>query len=236
MLSFVGRRLVQAVFTLFGVMLLTFALFHLIAGDVSARFVNPKLGKEARVAWLRKNKLDLPLLVNLRRSVVFTDKTDGDGTFSVQEGAHGRVVAVMRLETPASEEESNAAGAKTPKSPNVLVSRPVHLLSEQTPLAEITDGDPWVVLPKEPHKGPTSASRTTQPSTAPAVDPPVLRFRFRDGTALTVDLSALSRATGKAAEPRTNATCGDLLWLIDQLPAARGRLAVRGAGCSADRA
>jgi len=43
------------------VMLLTFVLFRWTTGDVSTHFVNPKLGKEARVDWLRKNKLDLPI-------------------------------------------------------------------------------------------------------------------------------------------------------------------------------
>ena len=36
MIRYVQRRLVQAVFTVFGVMLLTFVLFRVIAGDVSA--------------------------------------------------------------------------------------------------------------------------------------------------------------------------------------------------------
>ena len=71
--TFITRRLAQAVFTLIGVMLLTFALFNVIAGDVSANFVNPKGGKEARLDWLKKNKLDLPLIVNLRQ---FDDKDD----------------------------------------------------------------------------------------------------------------------------------------------------------------
>ena len=64
MLIFVLRRLVQAVFTIFGVMLLTFLLFRVIAGDISARYVNQKLGQEARIAWLERHRMDLPMVVN----------------------------------------------------------------------------------------------------------------------------------------------------------------------------
>ena len=35
MLAYILRRLVQAVFTVFGVMLLTFLLFRVVAGDVT---------------------------------------------------------------------------------------------------------------------------------------------------------------------------------------------------------
>jgi len=61
--AFVLRRLLQAVFTVFGVMLLTFVLFRVIAGDVSAHYVNVKLGKEARQAFNEKHKLDLPEVI-----------------------------------------------------------------------------------------------------------------------------------------------------------------------------
>jgi peptide/nickel transport system permease protein len=56
--------LAQAVLTVLGVMLLSFILFNLIAGDVSARFVNPKLGPKARDAWLEKHHLNLPSVYN----------------------------------------------------------------------------------------------------------------------------------------------------------------------------
>ena len=61
---FALRRLIQSVFTIFGVMLLTFLLFRVMAGDVSARFVNPKLGKKAQQDWLKKHGLDKPAVFN----------------------------------------------------------------------------------------------------------------------------------------------------------------------------
>lgn len=66
--NYIIRRLLQAAFTVFGVMLLTFVLFKFVAGDPSAQYVNVKLGAEARQAWLHKHKLDLPELVNIKEA------------------------------------------------------------------------------------------------------------------------------------------------------------------------
>jgi len=59
-LAYILRRLMQAVFTVFGVMLLTFLLFRVVAGDVSAQYVNPKQGIEAKREFYRKHNLDRP--------------------------------------------------------------------------------------------------------------------------------------------------------------------------------
>lgn len=71
MLAFIVRRLVQAVFTVLGVMLLTFVLFRAIPGDVSARYVNPKLGKAARDAWMERHRMNLPLIINVEAGARF---------------------------------------------------------------------------------------------------------------------------------------------------------------------
>jgi peptide/nickel transport system permease protein len=76
---FILRRLIQAAVTVFGVMLLTFVLFHMVPGDVTANYVNPKLGEEARDAWRHKHGLDLPkyqqFLHHLVDSVTFQGKS-----------------------------------------------------------------------------------------------------------------------------------------------------------------
>ncbi len=64
MARFILRRLVQAVLTILGVMVLTFLLFNRIAGDVSSRYVNAKLGREAREVWLARHGMNLPVWVN----------------------------------------------------------------------------------------------------------------------------------------------------------------------------
>lgn len=62
--AFIIRRLVQSVFTVFGVMLITFLLFRVVAGDVSANYVNKKIGPEARQAWLERHGLGKPPVLN----------------------------------------------------------------------------------------------------------------------------------------------------------------------------
>lgn len=198
--SFILRRLIQAVFTVFGVMLLTFVLFRLVAGDVTAQFVNPKLGREARVAWLRKNRLDLPMVLNLQRRLVIADRTGEEGAFSVADAPGSKAVAAMVLE-PAGE-------ALTDRDANsAVVSLGVQLLSPETPLSELTGGDPWIAQPVE----------TARPR-------PALVFALRDGGRLEVDLAGLSATTDERSVPAPTATCGDLIRLINEHPDNRGRL------------
>jgi peptide/nickel transport system permease protein len=216
--AFVLRRLVQAVFTVLGVMLLTFVLFRLVTGDVTAQFVNPKLGKEARVAWLRRHRLDLPMILNLQRRIVFTDRTRGQRPFEVRDAAGSQAAVALML-------ERTDKGQRTRRPDAPIVSLPDQLLSRDTPLRELTGADPWVALPGRPT---TAPAPPTQPSTPAATGPPepVLVFSFRDGGEMTVDLSSLSAKTGKKDRPAEAATCGDLMRLVEQHPDNRGRLAV----------
>ena len=215
--SFIIRRLVQAVLTTFGVMLLTFVLFRLVAGDVSAQFVNPKLGKEARVAWLRKNKLDLPMLLNLTRRLVITDNTRGDKAFSVRDSEGSTAVAAMVLE-PVYDRDRNGDGPPETSAVTAIGGGPVQLLSRDTPLAEMTGNDPWTVR---------TSTWKEKPATEPAQGPsrPILVFALSDGSELTVDLAQLTTfEPGEAARPATTATCGDLLRTINGNPDNTGRV------------
>jgi peptide/nickel transport system permease protein len=76
---FIVRRLVQAAFTVLGVMLLTFVLFRVVPGDVSANYVDARQGNEARLTWLHKHGLDRPvheqLLYHLANSVTFQGRS-----------------------------------------------------------------------------------------------------------------------------------------------------------------
>ncbi|MCK4624809.1 MAG: hypothetical protein KAV00_05830, partial [Phycisphaerae bacterium] len=227
--SFIIRRLVQAVFTILGVMLLTFVLFRLVAGDVTAQFVNPKLGKEQRVAWLRKNHLDLPIVLNFQRHLVITDKSKGKGKFSVRDAKGSKVVSAMVLEEQTDE---------------TIVSLSVQWLSKKTPLVKLTQGDSWLERRKRQKEAPTSQP-TSQPATSPASQPatrpasqpatrpagpakPMLIFNLHDGSELTIDLLPLADKAppkrGKVAGPEKNTTCGDLVRLINEHPENQGRL------------
>lgn len=64
MAAYVVRRLLQAVFTVFGVMLITFILFRLVAGDVASAHLGPKASKQQRADWERKHGYDKPYFLN----------------------------------------------------------------------------------------------------------------------------------------------------------------------------
>ena len=79
MLAFVARRLIQAVVTVLGVMLLTFLLFRVVAGDVSSHFVSQKAGEQKRQDWLEKHGLNRPwheqFGMHLWNSVTFSGRS-----------------------------------------------------------------------------------------------------------------------------------------------------------------
>jgi len=231
---FILRRLVQAIFTVFGVMLLTFVLFSLIAGDVTMQFVNPKLGKEARIAWRRKNHLDVPTLLNLQRRLVFIDNPrapapavgaeaePAEDAFTVRDAADSKAASALVLERA---DAADVPGVEA--RGNVIISAPVQLLGAGTLLAEkdFAGEDPWTA-------GGARASEADRPATAPATEPAgpraVIVFSLRDGSALKVDLTSLTvptRAKGvRVAAP--GATAADLMNLVRDHPDNGGRVAV----------
>jgi len=79
MLRFVLRRLFHAALTIFGVMLLTFLLFNLAAGDIAAQYTNPQRGEQGRHEWREKRGLNDPVLEQFGRhlwtSVTFQGKS-----------------------------------------------------------------------------------------------------------------------------------------------------------------
>jgi peptide/nickel transport system permease protein len=62
--AYVIRRLGQAVFTVFGVMLITFVLFRIVAGNIASAHLGPKATAQQRADWLRKTGYDKPRFVN----------------------------------------------------------------------------------------------------------------------------------------------------------------------------
>lgn len=62
--AYVIRRLVQAVFTILGVMLVTFLLFRVVAGDIAAAHLGPKATARQLAEWRAKYGYDKPLLIN----------------------------------------------------------------------------------------------------------------------------------------------------------------------------
>ncbi len=62
--AYVVRRLVQSVFTIFGVMLLTFLLFRVVAGEIASAHLGPRATAKQLAEWRAKHGYDKPLLIN----------------------------------------------------------------------------------------------------------------------------------------------------------------------------
>jgi peptide/nickel transport system permease protein len=107
------RRLTQAVFTVLGVMLITFILFRVIAGDVSSSYVNQKLGAEARHAFNEKHKLDRPGIFNFHRRLEINDHTAGSGLFSARDSGSSTAAKGLDLHlAPLQTGKSTVPGSK----------------------------------------------------------------------------------------------------------------------------
>jgi peptide/nickel transport system permease protein len=131
MSRFVVRRLVQALLTVFGVMVLTYVLFRMIAGDVSVAYVNQKLGNEARQAFYEKHKLDRPALFNFHRRFEVVDHTTGPAMFEVGDVGSSRIARALHLHiAPDAGEEAELR----------ITSSLVFGLDDDTPLEEMADG------------------------------------------------------------------------------------------------
>jgi peptide/nickel transport system permease protein len=66
MARFILRRLGQAVITVLGVMILTFLLFNIVAGDVSASYLRENVPQDLVERWKADRGLDKPLFFRLR--------------------------------------------------------------------------------------------------------------------------------------------------------------------------
>jgi peptide/nickel transport system permease protein len=64
--AYVVRRLIQAVFTIFGVMLFTFLLFRVVGGDIASAHLGPKATVQQRQEWEHKFGYDKPLFLDFQ--------------------------------------------------------------------------------------------------------------------------------------------------------------------------
>jgi peptide/nickel transport system permease protein len=133
---YVLRRLLQSVVTVFGVMLVTFVLFRVIAGDVSSSYVNLKLGAEAKRAFNEKHKLDRPEILNFHRRLTLTDRTQGSFTFAVVDSGASKAARTLELHLAPSQPAHHGTQGLT------MVGRLVFRLSPETPLSRMTDRRP----------------------------------------------------------------------------------------------
>jgi peptide/nickel transport system permease protein len=139
--KYISRRLIQAVFTVLGVMLLTFVLFRVIAGDVSTAYVNQKLGMEARQAFYEKHKLDRPAILNFHKRLLLTDNTSGSHIFSIRDTGSSLSARALNLHLAPMESD---LGKQSPKPHVRLAGRLVFRLSPATKLWSMTDKKPLI--------------------------------------------------------------------------------------------
>ncbi len=83
MCAFILRRLGQAVLTVIGVMLVTFVLFRVIGGDISASYLAPDASQAARERFYRQHGLDRPLLVDTTKPITSAEFWDSQFTHHV---------------------------------------------------------------------------------------------------------------------------------------------------------
>jgi peptide/nickel transport system permease protein len=198
MTRYVFRRLVQAVFTVFGVMLLTFVLFRIIAGDVSTAYVNQKLGIEARQAFYEKHKLDRPSIFNFHKRLQFIDNTTGSHVFTIKDIGGSMAARALNLHLAPPRHSANPVG----REPLIMASRLVFALSASTPLSAMTDNKPlFASAPK------------TDGVASKGEGSPSLRFTLSDGTQFE-----------GFVKPKE--TCGKFITAIQACPNNRGKLTV----------
>jgi peptide/nickel transport system permease protein len=137
---YVLRRFFQALVTVFGVMLITFILFRVIAGDVSSSYVNQKLGAEAKRAFEEKHKLDRPAVFNFHRRLELVDMTAGTGVFSVSDSNGSHLVRALELRLAPYQKETSCH--------LVIAGRSVFNLSPATILSRMT-GKKLDVVPEK---------------------------------------------------------------------------------------
>jgi peptide/nickel transport system permease protein len=96
---YVLRRFGQALVTVFGVMVLTFLLFRVIAGDIAAAHLGEKATEKDKAEWRQQHGYRKPLLLNLHRQLVLADRTEGQFGLTVDdpEGTGSRLTDELSL-------------------------------------------------------------------------------------------------------------------------------------------
>jgi peptide/nickel transport system permease protein len=118
---YIFRRLFQSVFTIFGVMILTFFLFRYVAGDIAAAHLGEKATEQAKADWRLRHGYNKPLLLNIHNQILVRDCTTGDFALDLEDAGEGTFVDQLAL-------------TLTPGEPTIRTGRYIRGLDENTPL------------------------------------------------------------------------------------------------------
>ncbi|MFP3937584.1 MAG: ABC transporter permease [Phycisphaerae bacterium] len=124
MLRYVLLRLLHAGLTVFGVMIVTFMLFRLVAGDISSAHLRDRATETQRVEWLHSHGYDRPLWINIHRRLRLKDTTEGDWVFHV-------------ADAPGSEAIDRLGLIPSDRQPQVRLGNYVLALKRGTPLEKL---------------------------------------------------------------------------------------------------
>lgn len=196
MIRYIFRRLVQAAWTVLGVMVITFLLFRGMAGDIASAHKGKKATQQERADWLHMHGYDRPLWVNHHRRLLITDGTRGDKPFFARDVEGSKAADSLALiAAPASGDVGRQPAQK-------LYGRYVPWLSADTPIGELTEGHPMVEKQKDKQK-----------KDKPKKKPPAAKITFLlgDATKLTVDVTGVM-------------SCGELIERINDHPENKGRI------------
>jgi peptide/nickel transport system permease protein len=129
--GFVVRRMIQAFFTIFGVMILTFVLFRVMAGDIASAHLGQRATEQAKAQWMHKYGYDRPELLNVNDRLRLTDRTSGPGELLVADEGDGKAADLLAL-LPADDQD---------KARTVRLGRYVFRLDRDTPVSELSRKD-----------------------------------------------------------------------------------------------
>ena len=179
MVGFVLRRLGQSVLTIAGVMVITFLLFRVIAGDIASDHVQGglKATEQAKADWRHLHGYDRPVLVNLHQQLLLVDHTSGDSYLRVEDA-------------PGSEATEKLALIPSDENLQVRMGRYVFGLDADTPLADL--------MPPPPKKKDADAP---PPATGEAKQPPpaVMVVKTSSNATFQVDFTP-ARTCGELIE------------------------------------
>lgn len=164
---YILRRLGQAAFTIFGVMLITFLLFRVMAGDIAWVQLGEKSTERERAAWRHRFGYDRPLVVNMHNRLLIIDHTKGSVPTQVEDPAGSNVAEALGLALAAKIDFAEL-GINADSNQEVLIGRYVFRLSGDTPLEKLTNNLP--LADSNAYKAAMAALAAPEsvPATAPA--------------------------------------------------------------------
>ena len=137
---FLARRLLQSVFTVFGVMLVCFVLFRVMSGDISAAYTGQHSSYVDREVFMRKHKLDLPKLYNYARRFEVVDHTTGENVLQAADALPKKTRVVAALGLMLQQADMDEGDLPT------LQGRLVNWAGANSPASDILEGK--LLLPK----------------------------------------------------------------------------------------